>query len=154
MITSLLVQDDTGAPVVLCKANPRTETKLAAACYAAQVAFLRAVHGHQPTKGMTAGCVSNVTMEGSIVAVEVAFHQYGFDFKGMFELPVHSIKFQGQNVSTTSDAADWIGQPIVLNIINRYKLDGVFLSKVAAVTIDGGDNWAGPTRASVAELEA
>lgn len=154
MITSLLVQDDTGAPAVLCKANLRTKMKLAAACYAARVAFLRTVYGHQPTKGMIAGYVSNVTMEGSIVAIEVVFHQYGFDFKGMFELSVHAIKFQGRNVSTTSDTEEWIGQPIVLNIINRYQLDGVFLSKVAAVAIDGENTWAGPPRASVAELEA
>lgn len=154
MITSLLVQDDTGVPVVLCKANPRTEAKLAAAYNAAQFAFLHAVYGYQPTKGMIAGFVSNVTMEGSIVAVEVVFRQYDFDFKGMFELPVYLIKFQGKNVSATSDSADWIGQPIVLKIIDRYKLDGFFLSKVAAVKIGGGNKWKRPPRPSVAKLEA
>lgn len=153
MITSLLFQDDNCAPVIVCKANPRTKTKHAAARYAAQVAFLRTVYGHQPTKGVVAGYVSSVAVEGSIVAIEVAFHQHGY-FKGVFELPVHAIKFQGQSVSTTSNAADWIGQHVVLNVINRYKLDGVFLSNVAAISIEGGGKWTAPTCESLAELEA
>ncbi|MDN4061247.1 hypothetical protein QPK31_23790 [Massilia sp. YIM B02769] len=153
MITSLLVQDDTCAPITLCKANPHFPSKHAAACYAAQAAFLRTVFGYQPTKGLIAGYVSSVAMEGSIVAVEVAFREYGYA-TGMFEVPVHAIKFDGQSVSTTSDAATWIGQSVVLKVINRYKLDGIFLSNVAAISIDGGDKWVEPPRESLAKLEA
>lgn len=153
MITAILFQDNAGVPAVLCKANPRAQTKHAAACYAAQVAFLRTVYGYQPSKGLIAGYVSSVAMEGSIVAIEVAFHEYGYA-TGMFELPIHAIKFDGQSVSTTSDAATWIGQRAVLKVINRYKLDGIFLSNVAAISIDGGGKWVEPPRESLAQAEA
>lgn len=153
MITALLFQENASAPAVLCKANPRVQAKRAAACYAAQVAFLRTVYGYQPSKGLIAGYVSNVTMEGSIVAIEVGFHEHGY-FKGLFEMPVHAIKFDGQSVSTTSDAAAWIGQFVVLNVINRYKLDGIFLSNVAAISIDGGAKWTEAPSESLAKLEA
>lgn len=153
MITSLLFQNDTCAPVALCKANPRVPTKQAAACYAAQVAFLRTLYGYQPAKGMSAGCVTNIAMEGSIAAIEIAFHEYSY-VKGTFELPVRAIKFDGESVSTTTDSANWIGQRVVLNVINRYMLDGVFLSNVADISIDGGEKWAEPARESLAKLEA
>ena len=138
MITSILMQDDAGTPVVLCKANTRTKEKHAAACYAARAAFLRSLYGHQPAKGLTNGYIHNAEADGAIVVVEIGFHEYGYSM-GMFELPIHVFKFQGQPVSSSMDVVDWVCRPVVLKVVNRYKFDGVFLSNIAAVRIEDGE---------------
>ena len=136
MITSISIQDGAGTPVVLCNVNARTKEKRAAACYAAKVAYLRSLYGHQPAKGVFNGFIHRVEIDGAIVVVEVGFQEYGY-CTGMFELPIHVFKFQGRSVSSSTNVAHWVGRPVVLKVINRYKFNDVFLSHVTAVNIDG-----------------
>jgi len=138
MITSILMQDDAGTPVVLCNASTRNKEKHAAACYAARAAFLRSVYGHQPAKGLISGYINSAKADGTVVVVEIFFHEYGAA-TGMFELPIQVFKLQGKPVSSSIDVVGWVGRPVVMNVINRYKFDGVFLSNIAAVYIDGGE---------------
>ena len=138
MITSLMFQDDAGTPVVLCNANTRTKEKHTAACYAARAAFLRSLYGHQPARGLINGYISSAKADGAIVVVEIGFHEYGY-CTGIFELPIHIFKFQGQPVSSSMNVVDWVGRPVVLTVVNRYKFDGVYLSNIAAVRIEDSE---------------
>lgn len=153
MITSLLFQNDAGSPAVLCKANTRTEAKHAAACHAARVAFLRSLYGHQPAKGLIHGHIHQIETDGTIVVVEIGFHEYGY-CRGMFELPIHVFKFQGQSVSSSMDVANWVHHNVVLQVLNRFKFDGIFLSNVAAISIANSGAPTEPPYELPAKVEA
>lgn len=141
-----MVSQRAETPVILCEKNPRTAAKHAAACGNAHKAYMRTVYGFQP-EGDEYGVVLSASAHGSIVAIEIRFFTGATKtYKGMFELPLHVFKIDGEPITSTAAIENFIGHVVFVTVIGHYHFNGIKLSNVLEVDLDHNIVHAEPKR--------
>jgi len=133
MNTSMMVDFASQFPTDLQDTGTRTAFKFPAAFENARKACLRTLYGFQPATGRHYGRVLYAKAKGSVVIVEIYFYAADRSPIGVFEMPLHHFKNDGEVIVNSADAEKFAGRQVYVTVAGRYKFNGISLSTVTCV---------------------
>jgi hypothetical protein len=86
-------------------------------------------------EGHECGILLSAIAHGSIVVVEIRFFVGEKTYSGMFELPLHVFKKDGDFLTSSTAIKDFVGRGVWMTVNNRYQFNGISLSNAREIDL-------------------